>query len=206
MSALGVTNKSAFVTVFVVFVVVGVCNHGNFSLCKKYCVTHRTMLAFCKTCLGACGRYSLVDYFGMTVSLNDFLLYKDLSTLGTLATVGQAGFRTSRGFSCDNSCVDMSTLSVTNKSANVTVFVVFVVVGVCDHRNFCLSKKYCVTYGAVLSFGKACFGTSRSNGFVNYFGVAVSFYIVIYIYIAASTSVSGITSFCTSRSGYCGYM
>ena len=138
----------------------------------------------------------------MSVSFNNFLLYKNFSALSTLATVSQAGFRTSRGFSCDNSCVDMSALGVTNKSANVTVFVVFVVVGVCDNRNFFLRNKNCVTYGTMLSFCETCLGAGRINSLIDNFGMTVSFDNFLcnengITYGAMFTL--GKTCFCTSR-------
>ena len=99
MSAFSLTDKSTLVTCFIVFVVVGVCNHGNFSLCKKYCVTHRTMLAFCKTCLGAGRSYRIVNNFGVSrcayVIIN--IRRATITDVGCVAHFGTRGLCYNRG-------------------------------------------------------------------------------------------------------------
>ena len=157
----------------------------NDFLCQKNRVTYGAMLSFCKSCFGTGGSDCFVDHFGMAVRLDNFLLYEDLSALGALTTVGKARFRTSRRFTCDNGCISMSTLGIANKSANVTNFVILIIVCVCNHRNFCLCYKNCVTYRAVLTLGETGFNASRLYGFVYSFGMSLRFDCLCF-YFAAS--------------------
>ena len=49
-------------------------------------------------CFGAGGSYSLVNYFGVSESLNYFLRNKNFITYGTMLSFGKSGFFTGRSY------------------------------------------------------------------------------------------------------------
>ena len=145
----------------------------NSLLCLDYLITNRAMLSFGKTGVFASRSNRRINYLGVTLGRNDFLLNKYLLTLSANLTFGESAFGTGRILGRKNSCIKMSAFSITNKSAVITALIVFIVVYMRDYGSNVLLNKNFATSQAMLTLGKTRRGTGCINRRVDNLGVSL---------------------------------
>ena len=140
-------------------------------LLHKNFITNLAVLTFGKSCFGTSGSYCIVDNLGVTKSLDNFLLYKDLFALSALASISKTRLRAVGSLTGNNYYFKVCAFSIANESASVTAFVVLIVISVRNHRNLALLYENFLTNVAVLTFGKTCSSTSSCYFRIDNLGV-----------------------------------
>ena len=152
--ALCVANGSAFVTALIIFIVINVRYAGNFLLRHEYSATNRTLYA-CRKSARSTSCFTRRDrYLRMSRLWNNHLYHKHLTALFTLLTIREAYTRTSSRATLYDLSILMSALGVTLVSANVTIFIVFIIVSVRKYGNDLLRDQYLSALFALLTVRK----------------------------------------------------
>ena len=144
------------------------------------------MLTFGKTCLGTSGSYCIVDYLSMTKREN-----RHCPTNNLCATYGTVYYHVKA--------------TVVYTIGRNFIFFNRYTYGMTKRINSLLCNEYFVTYGAVLTCGKTCLGTSGSYRIVDYLGMTKRIYFIICVcVITYGASISSIACLGTCGSShYC---
>ena len=136
----------------------------NGLLCYGNSITYCALLTLGKTCFGTSGSLSLESLLAMAKGCNGLLLYKNFFTILALFTFGKTCSSTGSSYCGKNLSVRVTAGCITNEvtSRVVAGCVIFIGITVTCCGNGALTYGNSITYRALLTLGKTCFGTGGS--------------------------------------------
>ena len=142
----------------------GVRLHINNVLCDYNCFADRTMLTLGKA--GACtsSLNSYIDNLGVRYYRNYCLCYKNLSAFLTLRAIGKTGLGAGCVKAFDHLGFKVTTFRITDKSALIAGFIVFIIINMSNLCCCSLFNKNCPANRAFFTFGKTGFRAGSGLG------------------------------------------
>ena len=102
---------------------------------------------------------------------NNILFHEDLTAIAALFAFGQTGIDAVGFFFGQSDCVFVCALCFANKATYVTSCIVFIIVGMVNHRNNILFHCGFSTSGTIFARGKSCCGAGCCYGRDSCFGM-----------------------------------